>query len=80
MKEQREWQMLLEQLESHIKSQTNEIEFLKKMLDRTVTLTPSITADANRYRWLNKYTAQLFMVTEQQMNAEVDRAMAGGVK
>ena len=36
--------------------------------------------DAARYRWLNKYTSQLFMVTEQQMNEEVDRAMAGGVK
>ena len=36
--------------------------------------------DANRYRWLNKYTSQLFMVTEAQMNDEVDRAMAGGVK
>ena len=80
MKEQREWQTLIDQLESHIKAQADEIEFLKKMLNRTVTLTPSITADANRYRWLNKYTSQLFMVTEQQMNDEVDRAMAGGVK
>jgi hypothetical protein len=36
--------------------------------------------DALRYRWLNKYTSQLFMVTEPQMNFEVDRAMSGGVK
>jgi hypothetical protein len=36
--------------------------------------------DALRYRWLNKYTSQLFMVTEPQMNYEVDRAMSGGVK
>jgi hypothetical protein len=50
------------------------------MLDRTVTLTPSIAADANRYRWLRKYTGQMFMATEQQMNAEIDRAMAGGAK
>ena len=50
------------------------------MLDRTVTLTPSITTDANRYRWLIKYTAQLFMVTEKQMNEEVDRAMNGSVR
>jgi len=35
-------------------------------------------ADAERYRWLNKYTAQLFMVTEAHMNYEVDRAMNGG--
>jgi len=37
-----------------------------------------LKADADRYRWLNKCTAQLFMVTEQQMNDEVDRAMRGG--
>jgi hypothetical protein len=80
MKEQRELQTHIDELNSYIKKQSDEIYFLKKMLDRTVTLTPSITADANRYRWLNKYTAQLFMVAEQQMNDEVDRAMAGGVK
>jgi hypothetical protein len=80
MKEQRELQTHIDELNSYIKKQSDEIDFLKKMLDRTVTLTPSITADANRYRWLNKYTAQLFMVTEQQMNDEVDRAMSGGVK
>jgi hypothetical protein len=38
----------------------------------------SYKADAERYRWLNKYTAQLFMVTEAHMNYEVDRAMNGG--
>jgi hypothetical protein len=80
MKETREMQTHIDELNAHIKKQSGEIDFLKKMLDRTVTLTPSITADAIRYRWLNKYTAQLFMVTEQQMNDEVDRAMAGGVK
>ena len=80
MKEQREMQTHIDELNAHIKAQSDEIDFLKKMLNRTVTLTPSIVADANRYRWLNKYTAQLFMVTEQQMNDEVDRAMAGGVK
>ena len=80
MKEQREWQTLIDQLESHIKAQADEIEFLKKMLDRTVTLTPSITADANRYRWLRKYSGQMFTATERQVDAEVDRAMAGGVK
>jgi hypothetical protein len=31
--------------------------------------------DAERYRWLNKYTAQLFMVTDKQMDEQVDRAM-----
>ena len=80
MKEQREMQTRIDELNAHIKAQSDEIDFLKKMLNRTVTLTPSIAADANRYRWLNKYTSQLFMVTEQQMNDEVDRAMSGGVK
>jgi hypothetical protein len=80
MKEQREMQTHIDELNAHIKAQSDEIDFLKNMLKRSVMLTPSITADANRYRWLNKYTTQLFMVTEQQMNDEVDRAMAGGVK
>ena len=66
MKEHRELQTLIDQLEAHVKAQAAEIDRLSK--------------DAARYRWLNKYTAQLFMVTEQQMNDEVDRAMAGGVK
>ena len=66
MKEQRELQTLIDQLEQHINAQTKEIERLR--------------IDANRYRWLNKYTSQLFMVTEPQMNYEVDRAMSGGVK
>ncbi len=35
-------------------------------------------ADAERYRWLNKYTAQLFMVTDKQMDEQVDRAMGRG--
>ena len=66
MKEYRELQTLIDQLESHIRAQAAEIERLNR--------------DAKRYRWLNKYTSQLFMVTEQQMNYEVDRAMAGVAK
>jgi spore cortex formation protein SpoVR/YcgB (stage V sporulation) len=31
--------------------------------------------DANRYRWLNKYTSQLLMVTEKQMNEQIDKTM-----
>jgi hypothetical protein len=38
----------------------------------------SYRADAERYRWLNKYTSQLFMVTDKQMDEQVDRAMNGG--
>lgn len=66
MKEHRELQTLIDQLEAHVKAQAAEIDRLSK--------------DAARYRWLNKYTAQLFMVTEKQMNEEVDRAMTRGVK
>jgi hypothetical protein len=57
---------MIDELERHIIAQDNEMEKLER--------------DAARYRWLNKYTAQLFMVTEQQMNDEVDRAMKGGVR
>jgi hypothetical protein len=66
MKEQREMQTHIDELNAHIKAQSDEIDRLCR--------------DAERYRWLNKYTAQLFMVTEAQMNYEVDRAMSGGVK
>ena len=31
--------------------------------------------DANRYKWLNKYTSQLFMVTEEQTDQQIDIAM-----
>jgi hypothetical protein len=66
MKEQRELQTLIDQLEKIIIEQDNLIEKLE--------------CDALRYRWLRKYTGQMFMATEQQVDAEVDRAMAGGVK
>jgi hypothetical protein len=66
MKEARELLTAIEQLERHIELQSDVIATLR--------------IDAARYRWLTKFTSQLFMVTEQQMNDEVDRAMAGGVK
>ena len=37
-----------------------------------------LKVDADRYRWLNQATHQLFMVTEHSLNAQVDRAMNGG--
>jgi hypothetical protein len=37
-----------------------------------------LKADADRYRWLNRSTAQLFMVTDKEMDEQVDRAMNGG--
>ena len=36
-----------------------------------------LKADADRYRWLNRSTAQLFMVTDREMDDEIDRAMNG---
>ena len=66
MKEHRELQTLIDELERHIIQQDNLIEKLER--------------DALRYRWLRKYTGQMFMATEQQVDAEVDRAMAGEAK
>jgi hypothetical protein len=37
-----------------------------------------LKADADRYRWLNRSTAQLFMVTDKEMDEQIDRAMNGG--
>ena len=66
MKEQRELQTHIDELNRHIELQSEVIDTLR--------------LDAIRYRWLRKYTGQMFMATEQQVDAEVDRAMAGGVK
>ena len=40
----------------------------------------SYKADAERYRWLNKYTSQLFMVTDKQLSEQVDKAINGRLK
>lgn len=45
--------------------------------DKTFENLDQMIVDAKRYRWLCKYTSQLFMVTEEQMNDQVDRAMRG---
>lgn len=37
----------------------------------------ALKVDADRYRWLNRCTAQMFMVTDKQMDDEVDKAMNG---
>jgi hypothetical protein len=39
----------------------------------------ALKEDADRYRWLNQATHQLFMVSERDLNEQVDRAMNGGV-
>jgi hypothetical protein len=41
-------------------------------------LLEDLATDALRYRWLNKYTAHLFMVTEKGLDAQMDRAMHRG--
>jgi hypothetical protein len=38
----------------------------------------ALKEDADRYRWLNQATHQLFMVSNKQLNEQVDRAMNGG--
>ena len=38
----------------------------------------ALQRDAERYRWLNKYTAHLFMVTEKGLDEQMDRAMHRG--
>jgi hypothetical protein len=63
MKEQREMQTFTDQLQNHILHQNKLIKKLEQ--------------DAARYRWLRKYTGQMFMATGQQVDAEVDRAMTG---
>lgn len=39
----------------------------------------ALKEDADRYRWLNQVTHQLFMVSERDLNEQVDRAMNGGM-
>ena len=38
----------------------------------------ALKVDADRYRWINRATHQLFMVSERDLNEQVDRAMNGG--
>jgi len=40
----------------------------------------ALQQDANRYRWLTKYTAHLFMCTPEGLDAQMDRAMHRGDK
>ena len=66
MKEQREMQTHIDELNAHIEEQADEIDRLR--------------LDALRYRWLRKYSGQMFMATEQQVDDELDRAIAGVAK
>jgi hypothetical protein len=43
-----------------------------------IALIESLERDAERFRWLNKYTAHLFMCTENDLEKQMDRAMHRG--
>jgi hypothetical protein len=40
----------------------------------------ALRRDAERYRWLTKYTAHLFMVTPEGLDVQMDKAMFGREK
>jgi hypothetical protein len=44
-------------------------------IDELEEYVKQLEVDANRYKWLNKYTSQLFMVTEEQTDQQIDLAM-----
>jgi hypothetical protein len=44
-------------------------------IDELEEYVKQLEVDANRYKWLNKYTSQLFMVTEEQTDQQVDISM-----
>ena len=64
----------------------NNLNQLLKILDEGAFITSeemaelakevrTLQRDAERYRWLNKYTAHLFMCTEKGLDEQMDRAM-----
>jgi hypothetical protein len=40
----------------------------------------ALRRDAERYQWLTKYTAHLFMVTPEVLDVQMDKAMFGREK
>jgi hypothetical protein len=40
----------------------------------------ALQRDAERYQWLTKYTAHLFMVTPEGLDVQMDKAMFGREK
>ena len=66
----------------------NNLDQLLKILDEGAFVTSeemaaiarevrALQQDAERYRWLTKYTSKLFMATEQGLDAQMDKAMKG---
>ena len=69
----------------------NNLDQLLKVLDEGAFITHeemaelakevrALRQDAERYRWLTKHTAQLFMSTEKGLNEQMDVAMYGREK
>ena len=69
----------------------NNLDKLLKILDEGAFVTHeemadiakevrALQRDAERYRWLNKYTAHVFMCTEKGLDEQMDRAMGKGEK
>ena len=69
----------------------NNLEQLLKILDEGAFITSEEMAalakevrelqrDAERYKWLTKYTAHLFMCTPEGLDAQMDKAMYGREK
>jgi hypothetical protein len=50
----------------------------REEMGQVANIIRALKEDADRYRWLNRATHQLFMVTEHKLNEQVDRAMNGG--
>jgi hypothetical protein len=78
-------------LRGHKERVVNNIDQLLKVLDEGAFITHEEMAelakeirvlqrDAERYRWLTKHTAQLFMSTEKGLNEQMDKAMYGREK
>jgi hypothetical protein len=67
----------------------NNLDKLLKILDEGAFVTHeemaelarevrALQRDAERYRWLNKYTAHLFMCTPEGLDEQMNRAMGRG--
>lgn len=71
-------------LQKQIEKQQDTIENLQKLLtikmnvirdESRVSLTDEIKLNAARYIWLREKTAEIFMVTYDQMDNQIDEAM-----
>ena len=67
------------------------LDYLLRILDEGAFITSeemadiakqvrALQQDAERYRWLSKYTAHLFMCTPEGLDEQMNRAMGKGEK